>query len=338
METVAPLPLGSAGSLNVDQYLSNPTVESAVAPSGAGSGVGSAQLSRPGTAAPVGGDVAARKPFPVAIAAAAGIAAVVVLLGVGLGVRQMTATSNPTLETTPVPATQVVVVPPVASPSPADPQLAAVQLRSNPNAGIFVDDESAGRTPAELRLKPGEHDLKLVAPSFEDWTRRVVVEPGVALTIPPADLVPLPASKVLNPTGKALGKDPILDSGGIMRVTSPTNSFRLGEDVQAIVYVSPLTNGIRDLAFDVVWKLERPGGQPPLELTARQEVEAAWQNTFMRVCVPTSAVDARGSNSPATLSLYVDDQQIDSFTFQVGPGSLNAPTQCNRDSPSQAPV
>jgi len=338
METVAPLPAGSAGSLNMGQYGGTPTVESAVAPSGFGGSAASGQASRPAT---VHGDAAApvsRKPFPIAMAAAAGVAAVVLLVGIGLGVRQMTSSSATTAPPT-VGPTLVALAPTVTAAAPVDPQLVPIQLRSNPNAGVFVDDESAGRTPLEVRLKPGEHDLKLLAPSYEEWTKRVVAEPGSALTVPPVDLIPLPAAKVINPTSKSLGKDAFVDASDLVRVATPTDQFRLGEDIDAVVYVSPLTNGIRDLAFDVKWRLERPGGQPASELTARQEVKSAWQQTFMHICIPASAADASGSNAPVNLTLFVEDQAIDTFTFRIGPGPLGAPSQCNREVPAQqAPV
>jgi len=190
----------------------------------------------------------------------------------------------------------------------------------------------------DLNLDPGEHDIKLVAPSFEEWTKHISIVPGLATTFPPVDLVPLPAAKVVNPTGKAIGKDPFVDAADIVRVNAPTESFRLGEDIQAIVFVSPLTNGIRDLSVDVVWLLERPGGQPPIQQSARKDIPAAWQQTFFHICIPASAADASGSNAPVKASLLVDDQVMETFNFRVGPGPLNAPTQCNREIPAQRPV
>jgi hypothetical protein len=278
-----------------------------------------------------------KKPSPLPLILG-GVAAVVVVLVAGsFGLRQlMTAgPSDPPVSPTPSLAAAVSTPPAAAT---REPDLVAIPLRSSPNAGVFVNDESSGRTPLELRLRPGEYDLRLVASSYEDWTRRIRVEPGQPLSIPPVDLVPLATSKVINPSGKALGRDPYLDAGGIMRVAAPTDTFRVGDDIQAIVYVSPLTNGIRDLPVDYLWELNRPGGGVPARVTGHQDIPAAWQQTFLRVCIPGAAADAAGSNTPVTLVLLVDDEPLESFTFRVGPGPLNVPSECGREVTSQVPT
>jgi hypothetical protein len=63
--------------------------------------------------------------------------------------------------------------------APTRQELSTVNVRSTPaNAEIYVDDRFMGNTPAVLRLPPGEHQIRLVAPGFSHWERLIAATPG----------------------------------------------------------------------------------------------------------------------------------------------------------------
>jgi hypothetical protein len=237
-----------------------------------------------------------------------------------------------------------------------DASVARVALSSNPNASIYIDGEPAGRTPATLSLKPGQHDLRLIAKTFEEWTRRIVVTedgqavpPGAADGPPrtvvatgesqsiPAELVPQRAIEVLRVIGKDVGKDPFVDAAKMIRVATRTDNFRVADDVNAIAYIQPETHEVRDIAFKLTMRWHRAGGLEPYEQTGEQRISRDWDQTFIRACAPATSLDGRGSGEPLKVELVVDDQILAEFSFTISGGSLAdaPPTQCqNTNLPS----
>lgn len=55
----------------------------------------------------------------------------------------------------------------------------SVSITSDPNgADIYVDDSLTGRTPATLKLKPGQHYVRLFMKGYTNWSQQVTVGTG----------------------------------------------------------------------------------------------------------------------------------------------------------------
>jgi hypothetical protein len=77
-------------------------------------------------------------------------------------------------ETTAVPARDM-----KAEAIPPARQLLPVAIASDPpDARIEVQGIFAGRTPATIRLQPGEYHVSLILSGYEEWTGRLTVEAG----------------------------------------------------------------------------------------------------------------------------------------------------------------
>jgi len=225
----------------------------------------------------------------------------------------------------------------IADPPPEAAARGFIRMSSRPTGGIIsVNGEPAGRAPGVLRMPPGEYDIRVSVPSYRDWTRTVEVAADDTLVLD-ADLVVLPASEVLEVTESRVGRDPYVDSDGLMRIGTFTDSFTLADDVNAVVYFRPNSFSIRDLTFTVVSRWQRPDGLPPIEQQGEQRVPIDWDQSFFRACAPALALDSRGSNVPLNLEVEVDGEVVARFTYRVGPGNpANAsPNPCN---PSAVPV
>jgi hypothetical protein len=48
-----------------------------------------------------------------------------------------------------------------------------VSVNSYTPARIYVDGQFSGVTPRTIRLTAGDHQIRLIADGYEDWTRRV---------------------------------------------------------------------------------------------------------------------------------------------------------------------
>src|SRR5207244_3050685 len=116
------------------------------------------------------------------------VAVLPVVAGVGLqpigvvSAAMAVAATGPTLDEVPSDSTQI----------------STVIIESHPIATLIVDDERAGSTPLEVRLRPGDHELKLAAQTYADWTVRVKLAGGQMLTLPPVELVPLPTAEIVS--------------------------------------------------------------------------------------------------------------------------------------------
>ncbi len=85
----------------------------------------------------------------------------------------------------PAAASPVVVQPVVAPPQPA-----SVDFRSDPPASdVVIDGSSVGLTPMTQQLSPGLHDIEIHAKGYQNWKRKMRVEPGSHPTVM-ARLVP----------------------------------------------------------------------------------------------------------------------------------------------------
>jgi hypothetical protein len=194
----------------------------------------------------------------------------------------------------------------------------------------MVNNEPAGLTPAQLRLKEGEYELKIVAPTYKEWTTRVNVKPGERFTIPQFALEPVPVAEVIlnSVTDAQIGRDAFIDAGQIVRLRTYSDRFQPNDDINAIVYLTPRSAGIRDLSMNVTIRFDRVGN-PPAEIKATQPVDQAWPETFIRGCAPGYALDPNGTNTPLTASIFVDDVLIRSFSFTISPGQVTRQTQCD---------
>jgi hypothetical protein len=84
-------------------------------------------------------------------------------------------------------ATHVAVAPPVA---PAEAKKATIEptsptgvgtvsVTSEPSgADVYSDDSFVGQTPATLKLKPGDHYIRVFLSGFENWSRQLTVTDG----------------------------------------------------------------------------------------------------------------------------------------------------------------
>lgn len=94
-----------------------------------------------------------------------------------------TASVTATSQAAPTQATPVAAVappPPVVVP----PQPASVDFRSDPSSGdVVIDGSSVGVTPTTLELAPGLHDIEIHAQGYQNWKRKMRVEPGSHPTV-----------------------------------------------------------------------------------------------------------------------------------------------------------
>ena len=69
------------------------------------------------------------------------------------------------------------------------PAWAAIHIDSTPSAAtVLVDGEVAGRTPAQLEILQGEHQIGLQLPGYRDWQQTLQVSAGVAQVLPKVTL------------------------------------------------------------------------------------------------------------------------------------------------------
>jgi PEGA domain len=75
----------------------------------------------------------------------------------------------------PVPATE----PPKAAPESPSEGTATVAVTSTPDgAEISVDGTFVGSTPANLKLSPGKHTIRITQSDYKDWSREIGVQAG----------------------------------------------------------------------------------------------------------------------------------------------------------------
>ena len=69
---------------------------------------------------------------------------------------------------------------PAVSPAPAvAPTVGSYEIQSDPpSAEIFVDSAFIGNTPATLKLKPGQHNIRVSFNGYKDWSRDLTVQEG----------------------------------------------------------------------------------------------------------------------------------------------------------------
>jgi hypothetical protein len=68
---------------------------------------------------------------------------------------------------------------PAAETTPAANPGGSFELQSNPpSAEVFVDGSFRGNTPATLKLKPGQHTVRVALDGYKDWSRDLTVQEG----------------------------------------------------------------------------------------------------------------------------------------------------------------
>jgi hypothetical protein len=68
---------------------------------------------------------------------------------------------------------------PASDPTPAANPGGSFELQSNPpSAEIFVDGSFIGNTPATLKLKPGQHTVRVALDGYKEWSRDLTVQEG----------------------------------------------------------------------------------------------------------------------------------------------------------------
>jgi hypothetical protein len=71
-----------------------------------------------------------------------------------------------------------------AIPSPAEVTEGTASVTSEPDgADIFIDSVGHGRTPALLKLKPGQHSVQVVHSGYKDWVSQVEVKVGSIVNV-----------------------------------------------------------------------------------------------------------------------------------------------------------
>ncbi|MBM2812278.1 MAG: protein kinase [Chloroflexi bacterium] len=252
-------------------------------------------------------------PLPLIGAAGVGLLAIAVIALVLPQVVPRAAPVPPGEQPTPAPAT-------VVSGDPARP-IGTLRLTSSPEgAAIIVDGEPAARTPRQLNLAPGEHNVVIAMPSFREWTRRISVIEGQSLNVA-ADLDPLPAPETLEMVDRRMGRDPFVDAKGVVRLGTLTDTFLLSDDVNAVLYFRPTSFDVRDVSYTITYRWQRADGAEPIELSGERIVTKDLDEWYDRGCAPATALDGRGSNSPLNVDVLIDGTAVGQFTFRIAGGS-----------------
>jgi PEGA domain-containing protein len=68
--------------------------------------------------------------------------------------------------------------------APAEGATGAVKVNSQPEgADIWVDDAFVGNAPAQLKLAPGKHRIRVGKEGYKNWEKEITVTAGSDLTI-----------------------------------------------------------------------------------------------------------------------------------------------------------
>jgi hypothetical protein len=100
----------------------------------------------------------------------------------------------------------------------------------------------------------------------------------------------------------------------------------LGDDINAVVYLSLRTAGVRGVSFDSKWQVEGVG--EPQSFSRRSDIPKEWRNAVTRFCMPAYMIDPNGSDQPLTLRLFIDEHEIQQFTLHVSQGLVTGQTKC----------
>jgi len=270
-------------------------------------------------------------PLPMPVLAGGGVALVVGVLAIIFAMRVIGPGAGPS-DGGATPTTPGGIIT-AASPPPAAPTAAPaigalapgqgrVNVDSNPiGALILLDGVVQVPTPRGFNLDAGDYEFRLQFQSYEDFVATVKVEDGKTQTISPA-LSPKPPVEVLEVSDLKIGRDPYRDSFGLIRIQEPTTTFRIQDDINAIVYVKPKSKGIRDVSFTTTVRWQLPGTLDPLLRLGEYQISKDSDEEFIRACAPASAIDAQASNTPLTVEFLIDGARIASFDFRVSGGSV----------------
>ncbi len=220
---------------------------------------------------------------------------------------------------------------PVVALAPPGRPTGQLRVDSNPSgAVILLDGQPQARTPLGFNLVPGEYELTLQMPSYEDYVTTIDVVEGQSQTISPS-LTPKPPAEVLEVASTAIDRDPYKDAFNILRIQTPTDTFRIQDDVNAVVYVRPRSKDIRDVPFTMSVRWYPAGSRTPVEASKPYLVPKDSDEEYLHVCAPASRLDPQASNQPLTVEILADGQVLSSFTFRVNGGSVGAipPSPCD---------
>jgi hypothetical protein len=77
-------------------------------------------------------------------------------------------------------ATTAAPVPVASSEAPTAQVPVSIEVRSTPEAAaVYADGTPAGNTPANLKLSPGDHQIRIVLNGYKEWTQTLHVQSGV---------------------------------------------------------------------------------------------------------------------------------------------------------------
>jgi hypothetical protein len=213
-------------------------------------------------------------------------------------------------------------------PATQPPQVAPGIVRitsSVEGAAILVDGQPAGRTPQSLSLQPGGYQLTLQAATYRDWEQHVEVAEGQQVPVQ-AILDPLQPLEVLDVVERALGRDAAVDTGRIVRVRAPVDTFQVSDVVNAVVYFRPKTYQIRDISYNVTHRWQIAGATEPGVVAATSRGSRDEPLLFTHACALAAQLDPRGSGVPLSLEVLIESEVVARFGFRVAGGSLsNAP-------------
>lgn len=119
-----------------------------------------------------------------------------------------------------------------------------------------------------------------------------------------------------------VGTGPYLDTLGNVYLSSETDTFSVGDDVNVIVYLAPRG---RDIFIDVdAWY-----GGSAYEQASHLPFPSV--NRFIRLCAAASKIDSVGLGEPFSGTLVVNGQLLSTFSYKVqavSAGNVNT-TPCN---------
>jgi len=182
---------------------------------------------------------------------------------------------------------------PTDSQPPAAPPVRAVELMNvtitsePPDASIHVEQLPAGRTPAIVKLMPGEYRIKLTLAGCDTWERKVTVQQGQANTVA-AELRPK-----IQPKGVEQ-KKPARESA----VSPPVVSTNGGPPSAK----APMTAAAADMPEQLAGRIQT-GEQQPLNVGPPTGTGPTWHQVKYEVVGSGSASLACSALLPCLASL-----------------------------------
>jgi hypothetical protein len=192
---------------------------------------------------------------------------------------------------------------------------------SVPGATILVDGQRVGQTPQTLSLQPGQYKVTLQAASYHDWSQDVDVSERQQVRVQ-GILEELPVRDTVEVSDRIMGRNAVVDREGVIRIQEPTDTFRVSDVVNAVVYFSSKAYLVRDLAPNVTNSWQIAGESQPGVVSGTTHWPRDAKLPLTHACALASQLDPRGSNTPLTLEVRVDGETVARFTFRISGGNL----------------